>query len=76
MPNAVVHAKGWVDMVFEAEVPASTTELTVDGAEVLEAAWHPLDDLPPLTGADRPAARATTASGRWPAAATGPTSYP
>lgn len=50
VPNAVVHAKGWVDMVFEAAVPASTTELVVDGAEVYEAAWHPLDDLPRLTG--------------------------
>jgi hypothetical protein len=49
VPNAVVHAKGWVDMVFEASVPASTTTLSVDGAEVYEAAWHPLDDLPPLT---------------------------
>ncbi|MEU6024463.1 MULTISPECIES: NUDIX hydrolase [unclassified Micromonospora] len=48
-PNAVVHAKGWVDMVFIAEVPASSTTLTVDGAEVFEAAWHPLDDLPKLT---------------------------
>jgi ADP-ribose pyrophosphatase YjhB (NUDIX family) len=51
VPNAVVHAKGWVDMVFEASVPASTTELIVDGAEVLEAAWHPIDDLPRLTTA-------------------------
>ncbi|TDC76563.1 NUDIX domain-containing protein [Micromonospora sp. KC606] len=51
VPNALVHAKGWVDMVFEAEVPASTTELTVDGAEVFEAAWHPLDDLPRLSRA-------------------------
>jgi 8-oxo-dGTP pyrophosphatase MutT (NUDIX family) len=51
VPNAVVHAKGWVDMVFEASVPASSTELIVDGAEVYEAAWHPLDDLPPLTRA-------------------------
>lgn len=49
VPNAVVHAKGWVDMVFQASVPASTTKLTVDGAEVWEAAWHPLDDLPRLT---------------------------
>jgi ADP-ribose pyrophosphatase YjhB (NUDIX family) len=48
-PNAVVHAKGWVDVVFEASVPASTTQLQVDGAEVYEAAWHPLDNLPPLT---------------------------
>ncbi|MEU2616258.1 NUDIX domain-containing protein [Micromonospora sp. NPDC007271] len=51
VPNAVVHAKGWVDVVFETEVPASTTELAVDGAEVLEAAWHPLDDLPRLSRA-------------------------
>ncbi|QOC91001.1 NUDIX hydrolase [Micromonospora craniellae] len=48
-PNAIVHAKGWVDMVFTAEVPASTTKLKVDGAEVFEAVWHPLDDLPKLT---------------------------
>jgi ADP-ribose pyrophosphatase YjhB (NUDIX family) len=51
VPNAVVHAKGWVDVVFEARVPASTTELVVDGAEVYEAAWYPLDDLPRLTRA-------------------------
>ncbi|KAB1943072.1 NUDIX domain-containing protein [Micromonospora sp. ALFpr18c] len=49
VPNAIVHAKGWVDVVFETEVPASDTELVVDGAEVFEAAWHPLDDLPKLT---------------------------
>nr|WP_245871088.1 NUDIX domain-containing protein [Asanoa hainanensis] len=49
VPNAVVHAKGWVDMVFELEVPASTTVLEVDGAEVYEAAFHPIDDLPRLT---------------------------
>ena len=51
-PNAVVHTRGrWVDVVFEAEVPASTARLTVDGAEVLEAQWHSLDNLPPLTSA-------------------------
>ena len=49
VPNAVVHAKGWVDVVFETEAPASSTELVVDGAEVFEAAWHPLDDLPRLS---------------------------
>jgi ADP-ribose pyrophosphatase YjhB (NUDIX family) len=49
-PSAVVHTRGqWVDMVFEASVPASTTTLRVDGAEVLEAGWHRLDSLPPLT---------------------------
>jgi ADP-ribose pyrophosphatase YjhB (NUDIX family) len=51
-PNTVVHSRGrWVDVVFEASVPASTTTLQVDGAEVLGAAWHPLDNLPPLTSA-------------------------
>jgi ADP-ribose pyrophosphatase YjhB (NUDIX family) len=51
VPNAVVHAKGWVDVVFEAQVPASTTQLMVDGAEVYEAAWYPLNELPRLTKA-------------------------
>lgn len=50
VPNAVVHYRGrWVDLVYEASVPAGSTELRVDGAEVLEAAWHELADLPPLT---------------------------
>jgi ADP-ribose pyrophosphatase YjhB (NUDIX family) len=50
VPNAVVHSRGrWVDVVFDATVPASTTQFTVDGAEVLEARWHRLDNLPPLT---------------------------
>ncbi|HEX6873357.1 MAG TPA: NUDIX hydrolase [Micromonosporaceae bacterium] len=49
-PNSVIHSRGrWVDVVFEAAVPASTTVLQVDGAEVLEAAFHRLDRLPPLT---------------------------
>jgi 8-oxo-dGTP pyrophosphatase MutT (NUDIX family) len=50
-PNAVVHRAGWVDMVFEADIPASTTDLQPDGAEVIEIGWHPLDDLPPVTAA-------------------------
>jgi 8-oxo-dGTP diphosphatase len=49
VPNAIVHPKGWVDTIFTASVPASTTPLVVDGGEVLEAGWFPLDDLPPLT---------------------------
>lgn len=50
VPNAVVHTRGmWVDVVFEARVPASTVTLDVDDAEVTEAAWHRLDNLPPLT---------------------------
>jgi ADP-ribose pyrophosphatase YjhB (NUDIX family) len=49
-PSAVVHYRGrWVDVVFEARVPASQVELVVDGAEVLEAAFYRLDNLPPLT---------------------------
>lgn len=49
VPNAIVHPKGWVDTVFLGSVPASTNPLVVDGGEVLEAGWFPLDDLPPLT---------------------------
>jgi ADP-ribose pyrophosphatase YjhB (NUDIX family) len=52
VPNAVIHTRGrWVDVVFEASVPASKVTLRVDGAEVYEAAWHPLNNLPPLTTA-------------------------
>jgi 8-oxo-dGTP pyrophosphatase MutT (NUDIX family) len=48
-PNAVVHTAGqWIDMVFEGEVEASD-DFTIDGAEVLEAAWHRIDNLPPMT---------------------------
>jgi 8-oxo-dGTP diphosphatase len=49
VPNAIVHAKGWVDTVFLGSVPAGSTPLVVDGGEVLEARWFPLDDLPRLT---------------------------
>ncbi len=49
VPNAIVHPKGWVDTVFLGSVPASTNALVIDGGEVLEAGWFPLDDLPPLT---------------------------
>ena len=42
------HDGRWVDVVFEARVPADVV-LHADGAEVLEAAWYRLDDLPPLT---------------------------
>jgi 8-oxo-dGTP pyrophosphatase MutT (NUDIX family) len=52
-PNAIVHTKpgSWVDMVFDVTVPASEVTLTVDGGEVLEAQWHRIDNLPPLTTA-------------------------
>jgi 8-oxo-dGTP pyrophosphatase MutT (NUDIX family) len=50
VPNAVVHSgRRCVDMVFEVSVPA-TVRLVIDEAEVHEAAWHPLDGLPKLTG--------------------------
>ncbi|MFI5933289.1 NUDIX domain-containing protein [Actinoplanes sp. NPDC051494] len=49
VPNAIVHAKGWVDMIFMGYVPASTTPLVVDGGEVLEANWFAVDELPTLT---------------------------
>jgi len=52
VPNAVIHHRGrWIDVVFEASVPAGQMKLQVDDAEVLEAGWHPLNSLPPLTGA-------------------------
>jgi 8-oxo-dGTP pyrophosphatase MutT (NUDIX family) len=74
VPNAVVHTKGWVDMVFEVAVPASTTELVVDGAEVYEAAWHRLDELPRLT---KPTARLLARYGIGPLAdAPGPLPQP
>jgi ADP-ribose pyrophosphatase YjhB (NUDIX family) len=50
VPCAVLHVRGrWIDMVYEASVPAESTVLSVDGAEVLEAQFHRLDALPPLT---------------------------
>ncbi|SNY32996.1 ADP-ribose pyrophosphatase YjhB, NUDIX family [Paractinoplanes atraurantiacus] len=48
-PNAIIHPVGVVDTVFFGAVPASTTKLAVDGGEILEAAWFPVDDLPRLT---------------------------
>ncbi|MBG0568153.1 NUDIX hydrolase [Actinoplanes aureus] len=50
IPNAIIHPNGGVvDTVWFGSVPASTTSLAVDGGEVLEAGWFPLDDMPPLT---------------------------
>jgi ADP-ribose pyrophosphatase YjhB (NUDIX family) len=49
IPNAVVHTDGrWVDMVFEVDVSADR-ELVLDPAEVVAAAWHPIDHLPEMT---------------------------
>ncbi|MEV4279577.1 NUDIX domain-containing protein [Actinoplanes xinjiangensis] len=49
-PNAIVHPNGGVvDTVWFGAVPASSTTLAVDGGEVLEARWFPIDALPDLT---------------------------
>ena len=48
-PNAIIHLVGVVDTVWFGAVPASATTLRVDGGEVLEAAWFPMDALPRLT---------------------------
>jgi 8-oxo-dGTP diphosphatase len=49
-PNAVIHPNGGVvDTVWFGSVPASSTTLEVDGGEVIEARWFPVDDLPKLT---------------------------
>lgn len=54
-PNALIHHEGrWVDTVFLAYLDPTAHDLVIDGAEVLEAAWYPLADLPRLT---RPCAR-------------------
>ncbi|MEV0650916.1 NUDIX domain-containing protein [Phytomonospora sp. NPDC050363] len=51
-PSAVVHTSGrWVDVVFTARVDPDEVEVSVDGAEVLDAQWHELSALPPLTPA-------------------------
>lgn len=50
-PNALVHARGWIDLVYTAQVPAARVRPVVDGAEVWEAAWHHRAALPPLTPA-------------------------
>jgi 8-oxo-dGTP diphosphatase len=49
VPNAIIHPVGVVDTVWFGTVPASSTELRVDGGEILEAAWFAVDDLPKLT---------------------------
>jgi ADP-ribose pyrophosphatase YjhB (NUDIX family) len=50
VPNAIVHSRGrWVDMVFQITVPPDQP-FALDPDEVHEAAWYPLDALPPLTG--------------------------
>lgn len=49
-PNAVAHRQGrWVDFVYQVAVDPQDHELVVDGGEVLEACWHRVSALPPLT---------------------------
>ena len=49
-PSAVVHTRGrWVDTVFTVELDPEETSLTVDGAEVWDARWWPIAELPPIT---------------------------
>jgi ADP-ribose pyrophosphatase YjhB (NUDIX family) len=51
-PCAVVHTSGrWVDNVFRLVRDPDSTQITVDGHEVWDAAWHPADDLPEMTRA-------------------------
>ncbi len=50
-PNAVVHHQGgWVDMVFTTRV-ALTTPLRTDPAEVVDAKWFDVDEIPRLSKA-------------------------
>ncbi len=50
VPNCVVHTYGrWVDLVFTGRVDPDKVTVTVDGAEVLDAQWWPVDALPPVT---------------------------
>ncbi|GAA4599756.1 ADP-ribose pyrophosphatase YjhB (NUDIX family) [Actinoplanes octamycinicus] len=73
-PNAILHPTAAnVDLVWFGWVPASSTPLVVDGGEVLEARWWPLDDLPRLTW---PTARLLGVYGLGPRAGELPPSVP
>jgi ADP-ribose pyrophosphatase YjhB (NUDIX family) len=48
-PNAVVHPHGkWVDMVFTVRL-STDTPMCIDPAEVIEARWFNVEELPRLT---------------------------
>lgn len=49
-PNAVANTRGrWVDFVYQVTVNPDDHQVVVDGGEVLEAQWHKITALPPLT---------------------------
>jgi len=49
-PNARVNTYAQqIDVVFTLTVDRDAAELRIDPVEVLEAGWHPLSQLPPLT---------------------------
>lgn len=51
VPNAVVHTRGrWIDVVFLTTVSRDSS-LSCDGSEIIEAAWQPIEALPPVTPA-------------------------
>ncbi|MGH8792463.1 MAG: NUDIX domain-containing protein [Stackebrandtia sp.] len=51
-PCAVVHTQGqWVDTVFTARVDPEECQLAVDGAEVWDARWWPVEEMPETTPA-------------------------
>jgi 8-oxo-dGTP diphosphatase len=49
VPNAIVHPVGVVDTVFFGTVDASRATLHIDGGEIVDIGWFPIDDLPRLT---------------------------
>lgn len=49
VPNAIIHPVGVVDTVWFGTVPASSTELHIDGGEIVDVGWFPVDALPRLT---------------------------
>lgn len=52
VPCAVVHTHGrWVDNVFRLVRDPELTQVIVDGHEVWDAGWHPVDALPEMTRA-------------------------
>lgn len=49
VPNAIIHPVGVVDTVFFGTIPAAQATLHIDGGEIVDIGWFPIDDLPRLT---------------------------